>query len=578
MREPCRYARRIVLRGRDVFVSGTGIQAAAHHRRSAHRHIEIEICVYFTEVGKARFAQYDDLGCVRKLTMFDIEPSQTQGTASPRNLFQKDLSLALISELTRALEDEEIVYCHWKSNNALDRSARGENDLDLLVQRADAGRFAQIVSGLGFRQAEAPSFQAMPAVLDYYGYDEPSDRFVHLHVHYQLVVGHDATKNYRLPIERPYLESATRVGKLPTPAPEFEFVVFVARMVLKHSTLETILLRNGELSVSERREFAELQERVDRSRVERLLEENLPSVHPALFFLCVGALRPGSSVWQRVKAGRYLHKALEPHARRARLADTSLMFIRRFTGIVRRRLLKRAPKRHLASGGAMIAITGGDGSGKTTALEKLSVWLSEDFEVYNVHFGKPKWSLTTFLVRGSLRLGRTVGLYPYVSESSVLYSGEPEMRTIFPGYPLLIRLVCTARDRYLAYRRMRRLVTQGGLVLTDRFPFSTGELLDGPHVERVASQDRVNWLVGRLIELEVGHYKPILWPELLIVLELDPEIAVRRKTDEPEAYVRARSREMAAFDWQNTPARVVDASRSQSEVLRQLKVLIWSEL
>ena len=510
--------------------------------------------------------------------MIGINPSYGQGTSSPRSLSQTDRTLTLIDRLIRALKDEEILYCHWKSNNALDRSARGENDLDLLVQRADAGRFTQIVCELGFKQAEAPSFQVMPAVLDYYGYDETSDRFVHLHVHYQLVVGHDATKNYRLPIERPFLESATRVGILPTPAPEFEFVVFVVRMVLKHSTWVTILLGNGKLSESERGEFAWLQERVDRSRVARLLEENLPFIRPAVFFLCVEALRPGSSIWQRLRGGRHLHKSLEPHARRARFVDISLMFLRRITGIVRRRLLNRAPKRRLASGGAMIAIAGGDGSGKTTALDNLSAWLSENLEVHEVHFGKPRWSLTTILVRGCLRLGRSLGLYRFVSDSSALYPPDPEMTSGSPDYPLLIRLVCTARDRYLTYRRMRRLVTQGGLVLADRFPFSSSQLLDGPSVERLVSPDGVNWLAGRLIELENEHYKRILWPELLVVLQLDPEIAVQRKTDEPEAYVRARSREIAAFDWRKTPARVIDASRSQSEVLTQLKALIWSEL
>ncbi len=50
-------------------------------------------------------------------------------------------ALDLIRRLCVTLEKEGINYCHWKSNAALDRSANGENDLDLLVHRLDISRF-----------------------------------------------------------------------------------------------------------------------------------------------------------------------------------------------------------------------------------------------------------------------------------------------------------------------------------------------------------------------------------------------------------------------------------------------------
>jgi hypothetical protein len=40
----------------------------------------------------------------------------------------------------------------------------------------------------------------LPGVLDYYGYDWEAQRFVHVHAHYQLILGHGATKNYHIPI------------------------------------------------------------------------------------------------------------------------------------------------------------------------------------------------------------------------------------------------------------------------------------------------------------------------------------------------------------------------------------------
>ena len=56
----------------------------------------------------------------------------------------------LIQELCKELNTNQIVYCHWKSNAALDRSASGDNDLDLLVRREHVSNFTEIFNPAGF--------------------------------------------------------------------------------------------------------------------------------------------------------------------------------------------------------------------------------------------------------------------------------------------------------------------------------------------------------------------------------------------------------------------------------------------
>jgi hypothetical protein len=53
--------------------------------------------------------------------------------------------LNLVRTLCEGLNSEGIEYCHWKSNARLHRSATGDNDLDLLIGRADGQRFAGIM-------------------------------------------------------------------------------------------------------------------------------------------------------------------------------------------------------------------------------------------------------------------------------------------------------------------------------------------------------------------------------------------------------------------------------------------------
>ena len=136
-------------------------------------------------------------------------------------IMKQATTLELVEILCNELRTNGIIYCHWKSNASLDRSANGENDLDLLVGRSSMQQFAEILMRLGFKQAFDKADRQLPGVLDYYGYDRTSGKFVHVHAHYQLVIGHDATKNYHLPIEVQYLESALQGDLFMVPAPEF---------------------------------------------------------------------------------------------------------------------------------------------------------------------------------------------------------------------------------------------------------------------------------------------------------------------------------------------------------------------
>ena len=497
-------------------------------------------------------------------------------------------TLALIRRLCQALEAERITYCHWKSNNALDRSASGDNDLDLLVSRADIPRFTGILYRLGFKQAKAPAEKQMPGVQDYFGYDEEADRLTHVHAHYQLILGHDLSKNYRLPIEGPYLESAVQGELFKVPAPEFEFIVFVIRMVLKHATWDALLGREGRLKSAERRELAYLQARINQERVVDILKRHLPYISVELFNKCIQALQPACSIWTRVRTGQRLQTQLQANARRRLPLESYLKLWRRAALPIRRRIFKSSSKYRLESGGAMIAIVGGDGAGKSTAVDALYAWLSKNFETTRVHLGKPAWSWTTMTIRGILKIGNLLGLYPVdTSLRETLSQKSP----VSPGYPWLLREVCRARDRYVTYVKARRFAAKGGLVILDRFPLPQlqlmdgpqaerfiRELMDGPQADRFMSPRRSSRLAKVLVRLDQSYYYQIAPPELLIVLRVDPEIAVQRKVDEDASSVRERSTEIWELNWEHTDAHMIDASQSKTDVLTELKALIWSEL
>ena len=486
------------------------------------------------------------------------------------------LELDIVRELCRELSKNRINYCHWKSNAAIDRSASGENDLDLLVSRADEQGFSEILSRLGFKLAvEYPKYQ-LPGVLNYYGYDQETGRLIHVHAHYQLVLGHDFTKNYHIPIEEPYLASSSQNGLFRIPAVEFELIILVIRLILKHSTWDTLLLHQGKLSSSERNELEYLLKRISTNRMYEILDQHLSYIDPGVFNSSLHTLTSDCPTWDRVRIGQKLLKCLEPNARCPQIVDSGLKLWRRVSFPLENRILKKDIRKQMNSGGLLMAIVGGDGAGKTTVVNEVYKWLSSDFNVHIFHMGKPKWSLFTVLIRGGLKIGSLLGFYPFM-RSEIRYTKDPNL-LVFPGYPWLIREICTARDRFITYKKARRLATNGKLVILDRFPLSQIKFMDGPQVARMTASIPKTRLVKFLINLELSFYQKIALPDLIILLRADPDIAVQRKIDEVDHEVRSRSTEVWEIDWAETPVIVVNANNSKEEVLGDVKELLWPRL
>lgn len=478
----------------------------------------------------------------------------------------------LVVALTEELAASGVRYCHWKSNEAIERSLSADNDLDLLVDRRHFGAFLGVMGRLGFRPASAPTIKQVPGMVSFYGIDEETRRVVHVDGHFQLVLGDDTTKNYRLPIEEAYLSTLDLSGSVPVPHPEIEYLVFVIRMVLKHCPWDAQLSYKARLTASEERELRYLEDRIDPDILDGLRGAHVPAVAAPLFERCRKALGRELNPLARAAVARQLTVALRGFDRVPPARDTTRRIARRAVGFVQRRRQPGYGRKHLTAGGVVVAVVGGDGSGKTSMVEYLEELLSRHVLTKRFHLGKPIPSALTRAVRAVIRR-----VAPRRSlERTRLPTWEVETHEGYPGLVFQMWHLLTARDRYRTHLSARRAAARGAVVICDRYPIGLATM-DGPRSDRAPGIDG-----GRVAEairsLERTYYNKMSAPDITIVMKVDPAVAASRRQDQDSEFVRRRAREIYERAWVGPGVLVVDADRPLDEVRRDVGAILWSAL
>jgi thymidylate kinase len=455
----------------------------------------------------------------------------------------------------------------------VERPDAGSQDLDLLVWRLDAQRFIETLERLGFKEARPVAAGERPGVVHCYGYDGKADRIVRVHARLELAFEGDAIKKPSESIEQALLRDLDPSTASPQASAEVAFIAFVCQMLVENAAWTAVLPAwRRRLSRDEREKLEHLEKHSDRSRTLDVFERKFAGLPARRFDEWVVALRPGSSRRSRLRAGRQVCAALRAQARRRGRTSRRLAWWQRIAPGVPRYLGGRG-RMGLASGGELIALVGADGAGKSSAIDALYDWLSPHLRVEKVHMGKPRWSWSTFPVKAALKVFR------YLSGLRGRWGSpaSPSSRDERGSLGQLIWHTVTARDRYRAYHRARRLAARGALVLCDRFPLPYIESMDGRRARGLAPAWRP-WPVRMLIDLEERYYAAIPPPELLIVMRVHPDVALQRRPEDPEGRVRKRALEVLEVDGPATGAHLVDANVPMREVHRELKSWIWSQL
>ncbi len=505
---------------------------------------------------------------------------------------EKSVSLEAVANLVQALNQHGVRYCHWKSNLRLEQGLRGQTDLDLLVDREHGQVFRRILCEHNVKPVLAAPGKRYPAIEDYLGFDPASGQLFHLHVHYQLVLGEQFVKNYRLPLEAHFLDSAQLRHGVKIPAPELEIIVLSIRALLKYRDRDAIKdvlsIRSPGLPTDILEEIAPLLEQTSLDRIAQTLA-GVAGIVPAdvvLQFLDIVVDTPRAG-WSLCRLRRRTRRALGRYQRCSRLKAT----LKYFHELWRRRrsLLKFSSDQNMTpiAGGTIMALIGADGAGKSTMCQKLAQWLGRRLNVHSYYLGSKQPSRRSELLYILFRIARRSqrAVSRWLGEKNVLSKWIGGLRDIL----LSAHHLSIGQDRRRRYRAGKKKAMAGSIVIYDRYPLesiSTGtefRLLDGPQIA-VTIDGEMGAITRALARAEKNLYRGIRLPDYLIVLGVSPDVSLQRKPDHRRAAIEAKARAvgelkaMANSDARKLGLIYLNADLPLEGVLSQLKTRIWRVL
>ena len=493
--------------------------------------------------------------------------------------------LPLLLEILNDLHRQRIAYCYWKSSRRVHLVLAGDGDLDLLVARQDQHRVEALLLQRGLKLFPAVSGRDHPAVVSFLGFDEPSGKLVHVHLHFRLVSGERLLKNYRVPWEDQLLARAIRHPTLPILIldPSSEALLSVVRACLELRRTDPVTLRHWEAT---RQKFA-----LDREALIGQVDEEALQQHAAMLlgdgpdgealargiaeaFYDGAAQTIPATLRRRIEAWFSAQRSYNTLEYRLRSLGRTALWL---AGGLNKSLLHwpRPWSRRAPGGGCVVAMIGVDGSGKSTAVSTMRSWLGAEIDTMPIYFGTGDGRPSLFLWPLKLVmpiLQRSFKTKPKGSSHGNVSSRPPGLlyALLLTGWAMVV-----AREKRIKLLSARRAANRGLVVLADRYP--QDEIIgfnDGPLLARLP---KVPAFLRRL-EARAYALSRRLPPDLVIKLVVSPPTAKRREPNMDVEVIRDRVGSMQRLAFPGARVVCVDAEEPLSVVIGKIKHEIWRQL
>jgi len=468
-----------------------------------------------------------------------------------------------ILELFAAFKQRDIRAVVWKNFAEIDDALDAKSDLDLLIPESDWRNARLVLLERGFVRAENFVVE-FPNVYHYFGLVD--GEILHLNIYTRLVTGESQTKLYDLPLVDRLIDSAGYHfhNSVLTSSPSVSLHLFLLRYFIKISSLSSLLRY-----AIDRSDYKSEAERILKHDVNSLVDESPVT----------GGLSNKELLWvfqnqsfsRQLLFGLLVKIRLIGFSRCSPLRGFAFRYWQVAKRIANKMFFKR--KKRLKKGGAIIALTGLDGAGKSTSVNSLRGFFATHFDCESLHLGRPEPVLLSLPVRAALKVrGMMIKQRPMPSTQG---RSDKESSAI-----AAIRYVILAMERFHVMQRALRARSVGKIVVLDRYPSQSFNKMDGP---RIVSLKRSKF-VRVMSQIERWFYTSMPTADLLMVLEVPVEVALQRNRDrikkdkESDDEIIQRHAHNRDLEYLAMKVQSVDMNRSPQETMGDIRALAWRAL
>ena len=468
------------------------------------------------------------------------------------------MKLNKIGSLLAALDVQDIAYVSWKNNHQLQSSMSGIGDIDLFVPVDKRSKFIELCKFNGWIELVNP-IARHPWIVHLYALGDDRTIF-HIHVYFKIVTGETWLKEYYVPLDTWMIENRTwdndhNIWVLNNKCQAYLFLI---RHLLKCASLTGRILYKRDIDSYDEEWKA------------------------CSYGLGLDDIRGPFDIAPYLEGSKTLGSKLDlPTVRSAFLFRLSFLPFLRYTPVslplrriysflkrlVNKFFLRR--KKMLPGVGLTIAISGVDGSGKTTMLEEADKFLGQFLTVERFHLGRPQGKLTEFIWRAL---------------------GNKSVNSSMPGCSDIVTLSSKGRainGAILALLRLRKArfivnrASLGGLMLIDRWPTYKLGKMDGP---RVIIGENSGLLQNLCKRIESWAYASMPQADICYFFVVPIEVATERnrsrikKNKETDEQISARF--LGNLDYEPLARKTISFENSGEFIQKRKEFLnsIWHEI
>jgi thymidylate kinase len=469
--------------------------------------------------------------------------------------------LSVYNNFFKELHNKNIIFCNWKDHHAVNNYLNGDGDLDLFVPIRFKKNFDEIAKNEGFRRVI--SFQSNHDYIEhYYGLDQVTLKFVHIHVYFKIITGEHASKNYDLPLENYILINLDRSSILPKINVVGQHTIFLIRYFLKIGSIYGIFQYWRDIKKYSN-EWNSFEKNFDYDDI-----LDLGIFKSELKYL--DKIYTSSFLLKKFFLSIKFKEKLKLFRRRPYLQYQKFIIQDLGIRIFNKLILK---KKKTLKPGIVIAICGLDGSGKSSLVSALKLNFSKHFSTKVFHLGRPKSNTLTFLFNIVVKFSSFLKRFKNIQKRT-----HTSILSKKISYIYLIRSVLLAYDRKIQSDKAFKYSKNGYMVICDRYPGLENGKMDSP---RIPADKLKGSIYQFFYKTEQKLYKSIIKARFIFQLTVPLEIAIKRnslrkkfgKETDDELRERYNLNSGAKFIGENYYN--IDASKSFETVLEDFTKKIW---